>query len=233
MSTFIKKNLFEIIFIPLMLGALISASVIFNSPFLVLICTIVGLMGSVLNGKGRVLCYFFALTSSIAYGIISLRANYLGEVILHFGFLTPLYLLSIIRWCAPKRKRTTNQQSPMFKLNSANAVAIIVTSIIAIIIYGIILKFAIRSAFPFLNAASTVIILMANYLGAKRKREQWLAHILGNVIVITLWALSEDKGNYPILIQNALFVVCNIRGIIVWNKQLKKIYAKPIEPNDA
>lgn len=229
MKSFLRKNLFEIIFIPVMLASLITSAILFHSELLVLFLTILGMFGSILNGRGNKLCYFFALASTIMYGIVSLRANFIGEVILHFAFLSPMYIYSIIKWFRPKKnKENTNKQ--MFSLKASGIVTLIVVGLVIVGVYGVILMFLAGSSFPFLNAASTVVVLLAAYLGAKRVKQQWFAHILGNAILIALWILSGDKGNYPILIQNALFVVCNLRGIIIWQKESKK--QKPIEPKD-
>ena len=229
MKTFLRKNLFEIIFIPVMLASLITSAIFFHSDLLILFLTILGMFGSILNGRGNKLCYFFALTSTIMYGIISLRANFIGEVILHFAFLSPMYIYSIIKWFRPK-KNSGNQNKQMFSMKVSGIMTLICVGIVIVGVYGVILMFLAKSSFPFLNAASTVVVLLAAYLGAKRVKQQWFAHILGNAILIALWLLSGDKGNYPILIQNALFVVCNVRGIIIWQKESKK--DKPIEPKD-
>lgn len=231
MKSIIKKNLFEIIFIPVMLASLITSAVLFHSAPMILILTILGMVGSILNGRGNKLCYIFALISTVMYGMVSLEANYIGEAILHFAFLSPMYIFSILKWLKPKKiGKTKNKQ--MFSLNVPQIVFIIVAGVIVVGVYGTILKFVIKSSFPFLNAVSTVAVLLAAYLGAKRVKEQWVAHILGNVVLIALWVLSGDKGNYPILIQNVLFIICNVRGIIIWRKEAKKQNPKPIEPND-
>lgn len=231
MKKFIKKNLFEIIFIPVMLASLITSAILFHSQPLILILTILGMFGSILNGRGNKLCYFFGLTSTVMYGMISLKANYIGEVILHFAFLSPMYVYSIAKWFRPnKKKEAKNKQ--MFSLNAIQIVSLVIVGIVIVGVYGTILMYVLKSSFPFLNALSTVVVLLAGYLGAKRVKEQWIAHILGNAVLIALWVLSGDKGNYPILIQNVLFVVCNIRGIIIWQKELRKQNPKPVEPAD-
>ncbi len=212
-----------------MLASLITASVLFHSELLVVILTILGMFGSVLNGRGNKLCYFFALISTVMYGIIALKANFMGEVILHFAFLSPMYIYSITKWVKPKKDKTFKQKQ-MFSLNVFQIVFIVIVGLIIVGVYGTILMFVIKSDFPFLNAVSTVVVLLAGYLGAKRVKEQWIAHILGNIVLIALWVLSGDEGNYPILIQNILYIVCNVRGIIIWQKELKKQNPKPIEP---
>lgn len=230
MRSFLRKNLFEIIFIPVMLGSLITSAIFFHSDFLILFLTILGMFGSILNGRGNKLCYFFALTSTIMYGIVSLRANFIGEVILHFAFLTPMYIYSIIKWFRPRKNKEKTNTKQMFSMKATGVVTLIVVGLVIVAVYGVILKFLLGSSFPFLNAGSTVVVLLAGYLGAKRVKQQWFAHILGNAILIVLWFLSRDKSNYPILIQNALFVVCNVRGIVIWQKESRK--QKPIEPKE-
>lgn len=228
-----KKYLFEIVYLVLSVGILIASAIVFKSEVLVPICTILGLVGSVLNSKGSAFCYLLAMSSSITYGIVSLKANFLGEVILHFGLLVPLYIYSLIKWLKP-RKNNKNESSvrPMYSMSGQKIVFITVVGLILTAVYGLILKYALKSAFPFLNAASTVCLLLANFLGAKRVLQQWYVYIIGNVVLIVLWLLSGNKGNYPIFIQNALYVIINIRGIYLWVKAIGKRKEKPVEPAD-
>lgn len=228
-----KKYLFEIVYLVLSIAILIASAIVFKSEVLVPICTILGLVGSVLNSKGSAFCYLLAMSSSIMYGIVSLKANFLGEVILHFGLLVPLYIYSLIKWLKPnKNKSSESSVRPMYSMSVQKIVFIAIVGVIMTAVYGLILKYALKSAFPFLNAASTVCLLLANFLGAKRVLQQWYVYILGNVVLILLWLLSGNKGNYPIFIQNALYVIINIRGIHLWVKAIGRRKEKPVEPAD-
>lgn len=232
-TSFLKKYLFETIYLVISVGALIASAIIFKSNFLVPVCTILGLIGSVLNSKGSAFCYLLAMASSITYGIVSLQANFMGEVILHFGLLTPLYVYSLIKWLKPqKNKKTNSSVRPIYTLNGTKVVFVIIIALLATGVYGLVLKYALKSAFPFLNAASTVCLLMANFLGSKRVLQQWYAYMLGNVVLIVLWIINGDKGNYPIFIQNVLYFIINVRGISLWIKAIGKKRVKPVEPSD-
>ncbi len=229
-KTFCKKYTFEIIFLVVSLAALITSSIVFKSHVLVLICTTLGLVGSVLNSKGNALCYMLAMTSSITYGIVSLEADFIGEVILHWGFLVPLYIYSLIKWLKPNKNKKSIVR-PVFSLNKEKTIFLTIIALIVVGVYGVVLKYLLKSDFPFLNAASTVCLLFANLLGAKRVRQQWYVHMIGNIVLITLWLLKKEQGNYPIFIQNVLFFIINIRGVILWTK-LSKTYERSIEPSD-
>lgn len=229
--SFIYNYWFESAYLAISIGAIITAAVFFDSPILVPICTILGIMGSVLNSKGNAFCYLLAMSSSVTYGIVSINAIFWGEVILHFAILVPLYIFSLVKWLKPRKDSTTPSASPMYALNKEKLILYICIGIIATGAYGAILD-SVGSNLPYLNALSTVVLLFANLLGSKRVLEQWYFYLGSNVVLILLWLLGGDKGNYPILIQNILYVIINIRGTVLWIKASGRLHEKPIEPAD-
>lgn len=230
-NSFIRDYWFESAYLAISFGAIITTAVFFNSNILVPICTLLGIMGSVLNSKGNAFCYLLAMSSSIIYGIVSIRANFIGEVILHYAFIVPLCIFSLIKWLKPRKDSSTPKASPMYTLSKEKLVMYIVIGIIITGVYGVILD-VIGSDLPYLNALSTVVLLFANLLGSKRVLEQWYFYLGSNVVLVVLWLLGGDKGNYPILIQNILYVIINVRGTVLWIKASGRLHEKPIEPDD-
>lgn len=215
-----KAKKFELIFTPIAVVSLGLSSWYFHSGWLVLLCTVLGVLGSILNGTGRKYCYFFSLASSLMYACVSLSSKFYGEAILHFAFVSPLFLYSILRWFRPRQKRT---RADVFHLSRRALVLFGVLLVVGTAGYGLVLRY-IGSRQPYLNALSTVVALAANFLSAKRMKEQWYAQLLSNATLIALWLIASgsDAGNLPVLIQNLLFIACNIHGAIVWSKMARE-----------
>lgn len=217
-----KLNTFEIIYLAASAAVLCVSALVLGSDLLTVLCALLGILGSVLVGTGRKVAYFFSLASSMMYIVVSFRAGQYGETLLHTLCVSPLYVYSIIKWYLPSRKSNSDD---CFRL-SAKQIALFVTAgIIITAAYGWALKslgpvIGFETKLPFLNSASTALCLAAYILSAARMREMWFAHLGANAVLITMWLLASDtdSGNMLIMIENILFVICNIRGLIVWTR---------------
>ena len=211
-----ERSLFEWIFIPLALVSLSLCAWRFHAGVLVTLCAMLGVVGSTLNGTGRKVCYFFLLASAVMYAYISFTNRYYGEAILSAVYSAPLFLYSILRWFKPGGTKKT---ADVFHLRPAAALRLGGLLLAGAVGYGFALR-AMGSHLPFLNAVSTAVAVAANYLSARRMKEQWYAQLASNAALIIMWLIASgsDQGNVPLLVENILFVVSNIRGAIRWTR---------------
>ena len=72
-----------------------------------------------------------------------------------------------------------------------------------------------------LSILGTIFSLGGNLLIIKKKKNGWLAWIVGNL----LWILINFLGtmNIPMVIMYCVYLVINILGYIEWKKKEKKI----------
>lgn len=220
-----KFSRFEMIFTPAALAVLCAVSLVFHAGLLVVLCTVLGVIGSVLNGAGRKYCYFFSLASSLMYAFISLSNRYYGEAILHFAFVSPLFLYSILRWFRP---REAEAHPDVFHLSRRALLGFGLVLVFGTAGYGFVLSL-LSSRLPYLNAVSTVLAVGANFLSARRMKEQWYLQLASNAALIALWCIAagSDAGNLPVLVQNFLFIICNVRGLLLWHRMSS---AQPASP---
>lgn len=192
----------------------------FGSGVHVTVCACLGILGSVLNGKGRKECYFLLLLSSLMYATTALSSKLYGEAILHFALVSPLFLYSILRWYRPHSRE---QKKDVFALKPKTILLLGALMLVLAVGYGFLLR-RMGSNLPFLNAASTMAALAANYLSARRMKEQWYAQLVSNAVLITVWCLTSlgDPAGMPFMLQNILFVISNLRGAVLWNQMSKE-----------
>ncbi len=217
-----ERSLFEWIFIPVALVSLGLCAWRFHAGVLVPLCAMLGVVGSTLNGTGRKVCYFFLLASAVMYAYISFANRFYGEAILSAVYSAPLFLYSILRWFKPGGAKKT---ADVFHLRPAAALRLGGLLLVGAVVYGFALR-AMGSHLPFLNAVSTAVA--ANYLSARRMKEQWYAQLASNAALITMWLIASgsDQGNVPLLVENILFVVSNIRGAIRWTRLGRMVPAR-------
>ncbi len=217
-----KLDAFEIIYLAVSALVLLISALVLKSDLLTVLCAMLGILGSVLVGTGRKVAYFFSLASSLMYIFVSFRAGQYGETLLHAACVSPLYVYSIIKWYVRGRDSDSDD---CFRLTKKQIAFFLALGVALTVVYGSVLKeygplIGLETRLPFLNSASTSLCLAAYILSAKRMREMWFAHLGANAVLITMWLLASDtdSGNMLIMIENILFVICNIRGLLVWNR---------------
>ncbi len=224
-----KKRLltFEWIFGTLAVLTLCVCGWFFKSGWNVIACACFGIVGSVINGRGRKECYFFLLASSLLYAFTALSSKNYGESILNFAYVSPMFFYSILRWYRPNKQQ---QKKDIFTLNRKTMLLLCAAMLLLGAAYGFVLR-RLGSNLPFLNAASTMVAVAANYLSARRMKEQWYAQLISNAVLITLWLLTSlnNPGNLPLMVQNVLFVLSNLRGAVLWKKMSAEDAAQPGE----
>jgi len=77
----------------------------------------------------------------------------------------------------------------------------------------------IHDAAPFLDALTTVLSLVAQYLLNRKRLENWLVWITADVIYVGLYAYKEL---YLTSVLYALFIVMCIAGIVSWVRDMRK-----------
>jgi len=73
---------------------------------------------------------------------------------------------------------------------------------------------------PYLDSLTTGIFLVAMWLMAKKKIENWIAWIIGDMISIPLYAY---KGLYLTSFQFMVFLGIAIAGYVEWRRRLRVI----------
>lgn len=229
-------NIFEFIFLSIIFILIIVLGAIFHQDKIYL--SVLGIFSSLFalcaasfNLKQKRYAFIFYSLYIAIYGCVAFLNNLYGEAIISFAYNLPLYLYTIYKLYFSKKNKTIGNE---FKITRLHHQEWFIISFLVPLIgvgYGFVLRdlFPLipgfgETSYPFLNSFATAYALTASFLASKTKKEQWIFWIVNTVILVLIWYLSyfrDGNGEVSYLILYPSYLLLNIYGYIVWNKNYK------------
>jgi nicotinamide mononucleotide transporter len=144
------------------------------------------------------LCYFAGL-----YADMAINAFY--------------FVMSVFGWYNWSRRTQTNDHVPISGLNPMQWAFYIALIAVAFGVIYFVLSNYTDSTVPNFDSFTTALFIAAMWLMAIKKIENWLLWILGDILVIPMFAI---KGLAFTSVQYIVFLVLAIMGYIEWRKRL-------------
>lgn len=144
------------------------------------------------------LCYFAGL-----YADMAINAFY--------------FVMSVFGWYNWSRRTQTNDHVPISGLNLKQWAFYIALIAVAFGVIYFVLSNYTDSTVPKFDSFTTALFIAAMWLMAIKKIENWLLWILGDILVIPMFAI---KGLAFTSVQYIVFLVLAIMGYIEWRKRL-------------
>jgi len=180
------------------------------------IATIFAVFSVIYSWKNNVLVYPTGLISTGIFVYLLLQWNLYGEMIINAYY----FYMSIYGWMLWSKKDSTNHD--VLKISAMNAddrmksVIIFTLSVIGIsAVYIYFDKFT--SRLSYIDTFITGLFFVGMWLMAKRKIENWLFLIVGDIIAIPLFFI---KGYTLTSLLNVILTVIAIFGYMSWKKTL-------------
>ena len=108
-------------------------------------------------------------------------------------------------------------------LNNKKRLIIALGSIVAIGIYGVILKYM-GGNLPYIDSLTTILSITAQILTLYRVAEQWILWMVVNAATIFMWGVNFAQGNENIAVL-LMWMVYFLNAVFMyyrWSKEAKK-----------
>ncbi|WP_113929476.1 nicotinamide riboside transporter PnuC [Bacillus sp. P14.5] len=214
-------TLFEKIWLGLFTAVNVYLFFAWDDTFLGFVTSISGMLCVFLVAKGKISNYYFGIVQTATYAYISYGYGLYGETMLNALFYFPAQFAGIYLWSKHKVKDDIKGEDVQIKsLSNKGWAYTIVSSIILVILYGILLK-ALGGKSIWIDSSTTILSIIAQILMLKRITEQWLFWIAVNILSIALWvtALVTQGGNdLSMLVMWTAFLVNSVYGYVNWRK---------------
>jgi nicotinamide mononucleotide transporter len=128
------------------------------------------------------------------------------------------FIMSVYGWYYWSRKDSSSKATPVTRNNRKEWFISIAILVISFIILSLVLVNLTDSDVPVIDALTTSIFIVGMQLMAKKKIENWLAWIVGDLISIPLYFY---KGLTLTSFQFIIFLIIAVLGYLSWNKSLK------------
>lgn len=171
------------------------------------------LLGIWLNVRQNIWGWVVGAAGIVCYLIIFFRVELYGDFSLQiYFFLTSIYGF----WAWSKKPDQANL--PITRLSDQQRVFLAGTVLVGTVLVGFVLSFF-NPSFAYPDAFTTVLSLIAQWLLARKKLENWLLWIVANLVYIVMY---YHKDLYLTCFLYVLLLGLAIQGFWEWRNNLQK-----------
>lgn len=182
-----------------------------------IIAVIFGLLSVLCSKKNNILVFPTGMISTAIFVYLLLKWGLLGDMMINaYYFIMSIYGWYL--WTRTKNGEAINPISRTTPLEKKQSVFIFLATLIFVFaVYTFFDKWTSWTAY--VDTVTTAVFFVGMWLMAKRKIENWVYWIIGNVISVPLYFY---KGFTFSSFQYLIFTFIAISGYLTWKKSLDK-----------
>ena len=185
--------------------------------FLEIMAVLFGLASVVFAMKNNILVYPIGIISTVIYVYLLNKWGLIGDMLIN-GYYTTM---SIYGWYIWTRKSQNKPEFPISRITIKEIyhgiIIFLITIVFVVAVYKYFDKFTSWTAY--VDTFTTGIFFVGMWLMAKRKIENWLLWIIGDLVSVPLYFY---KGYTFTSLQYAIFTIIAVYGYLEWKKILVK-----------
>ncbi len=181
--------------------------------WLELIGTISGLVGVWLTIKQNIWCFPIGMVNVALYTSVFFQSKLYGDASLQIVYL----VLLAYGWFTWSKKDKVVELAVSRLNNAQYIISIVLLGVSTIGIYELLVRFT-NSDIAGWDAVTTSISLLAQWLIARKKIENWLLWIVADVLYVGIYI---HKELYFTTVLYFVFILLAIKGYADWRKTLK------------
>ena len=185
--------------------------------FLEIMAVLFGLASVVFAMKNNILVYPIGIISTVIYVYLLNKWGLIGDMLIN-GYYTTM---SIYGWYIWTRKSQNKPEFPISRITIKEIyhgiIIFLITIVFVVAVYKYFDKFTNWTAY--VDTFTTGIFFVGMWLIKKKKIENWLLWIIGDLVSVPLYFY---KGYTFTSIQYAIFTIIAIYGYLEWKKSLAK-----------
>lgn len=181
--------------------------------WLEIVAVFFGLLSVWYAKKENILVFPTGIISVLIYVYICFFAKLYADMGINFFY----FMMSVYGWIMWTRKSNKKTVLNITSCTVRDHVFNLFAFITFFLIFSYVLKNFTDSDVPYWDSLTTAIFIVAMYLMARKKLENWTAWIVGDIISIPLYFY---KGLIFTSFQFSVFLILAILGYIEWRKKL-------------
>lgn len=178
---------------------------------------IFGFLSVWFSKQNKIWVFPTGMISTAIFVYLLIKFELLGDMMINAYY----FIMSIYGWYFWTRKTENNQETPITRATLKE-----IQICIFIFIATLVFVFAVYSAFDkwtswvaYVDTFTTAIFFVGMWLMARRKLENWILWIIGDIISVPLYFY---KGLTFTSFQYLVFTIIAIFGYLAWKKSLNK-----------
>jgi nicotinamide mononucleotide transporter len=192
---------------------------ILDTSWLEVVAVIFGILSVWFARKENIWVYPTGIINVLVYVYLCFFAGLYADMAINAFY----FVMSVFGWYNWSRRDTNKQHVPITGLNLKQWLiyTILILTAFALIYY--VLSHFTDSTVPMFDSFTTSLFIVGMWLMAIKKIENWILWIIGDLLVIPMFAI---KGLAFTSVQYIVFLVLAIMGYIEWNKRLHSAETK-------
>lgn len=181
-----------------------------------LLATIFSLIYVFFSVKEKRISWFFGFLCSALYIVVFFQSKFYADMSLQFYYLA----VSVFGWITWKNIKNENiaQTLHISTLNKSQFFQYFISSVAIYVVYYLILKFLTDSTIPIMDSIVGALSVVATWMLAKKKIENWLLWIVADVLALGLFIYKEL---YPTAVLFVIYTIMAVVGYFEWRKSLR------------
>ncbi len=180
-----------------------------------IVAVIFGFLSVIYSKLNKILVFPTGMVSTIIFVYLLLKWELLGDMMINAYY----FIMSVYGWCIWTRKVDDTHVTPISKTTSnEKKLSVIIFFATLLFVYFVYKTFDKWTSWvEYIDTITTAIFFVGMWLMAKRKIENWIFWIIGDVISVPLYFY---KGFTFTSIQYLGFTVIAIFGYLAWKKNI-------------
>lgn len=177
------------------------------------VAVIFGLLSVWYAKKENILVFPTGIISVLLYVYICFQWKLYADMGVNFYY----FIMSVYGWVVWTSKSDGDAVTPISKnTNQENIISLSLFALFFIVMSFVLSNYT-DSDVPYWDSLTTGIFLVGMWLMAKKKIENWIAWIIGDMISIPLYAY---KGLYLTSFQFVVFLGIAVAGYVEWSRRI-------------
>lgn len=186
-----------------------------------LVATILLIINVWLLAKQKIINFWFGAVGVAIYGYIFLEFKLYSDMLLQWAYFLPTQILGWYWW---KTLGTGDDNLSVNKLDFVDRTSVVILIGLSALVLGYCMERWTDASFPYWDALTTVMSVVANYLLLRKIWENWVIWVMMDVIAINIYYL---KGLYVTSGLYVIFLFLATYGLMKWwndyNNQTNKV----------
>ena len=180
--------------------------------------TIFGIAGVWLTVRENILCFPVGIVNVSLYALLFFQSKLYSDAILQIIYIG----LLIYGWYEWIQKRGNNKQLSVSRTSRMLTYYLLAAGIMATFLIGTFFRYNTDASLPYIDSLTTSMSLIAQWMVARKKIENWLVWIVADIIYVSMYVY---KHLYLTSVLYFIFIILAVIGWIEWKKDLQKVAA--------
>ena len=165
--------------------------------------------------------WIFGFISSALYVVVFFESKFYADMSLQFYYLA----VSVYGWISWRQKTTATETGslPVTLIPRKQYPGYVIAIAVTYLIYFAVLKGWTDSPVPVLDSLVGALSVIATWMLARKKIENWLFWIVADALAAGLFVY---KGLYPTVVLYLIYTVMAVVGYFEWKKHLRIVTGK-------